>query len=763
LTGRELSYWLLDPPAPGFGLPFTEMAFTPDGKRLVAGGGKAGVRVFDTATGKRLDGYPGHLNGVPISVSADGQLVATMESPAVPTPKEICVWNLITGKKEEGLTKRLSNFSRALFSPDGRVLAAIARAAGTPAASSYRVTFLDLKSDKQLGEITIDGKWLPHLVFSPDGGLFAAAEDDRVRAWKVPDGKPAGDFTTGQKAICSAVLLDSDRIVTAGYDGTARVCQLSTGKELLRVTPVGDQMNFPCAVSPDRKTLTAGSVFLRHYELATGKERSEPISAGGPVAISSSGKLLAYGPPLDTDWLEPAITLTERESGKSQALTGHTKPVRSLGFTDKDATLVSGDEAGNARVWATKTGKELRTIDGRWQGSAFDVSPKRGCVAFATKERAIELIDASTGNGQASLRIQTDSSPHFEAGVTFSADGQFLAVAHLTRPGKSYRGGVSLWDLTTGKETANLKWNSRHSLRGIAGLSLSANGKALARADGRCLFVWDVAAGAERQWAEADCGFNAVAFAPDGKSLAVGDGNGLITLWDVKTAKVIGKFEGHRAPVAGLAWTPDGTVLASSSADGSVLLWDATGKAPAPAKPKPPTPAQRKAALDKAWDDLAGPSVPAAYRAMLALATDPKEGLALLRERLKPPAAPAAGDIAALIAGLDDDAKAKADRAERALAAYGEAVRGALQRAPANKPSAEARRRIERLLAGLDDPAQCPEALRVLRAVEVLEYLGTPDAVALLHALAGEAVRKPEKADAARALQRLQKRKATAK
>jgi WD40 repeat protein len=76
-------------------------------------------------------------------------------------------------------------------------------------------------------------------------------------------------------------------------------------------------------------------------------------------------------------------------------------------------------------------------------------------------------------------------------------------------------------------------------------------------------------------------GVYAVAFAPDGKSLAAGgEYDNTIRLWDLASGKPVREFEGHRGPVGGVTFTPDGRALASwSSWEREVRLWDtATGK-----------------------------------------------------------------------------------------------------------------------------------------------------------------------------------------
>jgi WD40 repeat protein len=67
---------------------------------------------------------------------------------------------------------------------------------------------------------------------------------------------------------------------------------------------------------------------------------------------------------------------------------------------------------------------------------------------------------------------------------------------------------------------------------------------------------------------------NALAFRPDGKTLAAACQDGTIPLWDVQTGKKKMTLKGHAGPVLGLAFRPDGKMLASASADRTVKLWD---------------------------------------------------------------------------------------------------------------------------------------------------------------------------------------------
>ena len=70
----------------------------------------------------------------------------------------------------------------------------------------------------------------------------------------------------------------------------------------------------------------------------------------------------------------------------------------------------------------------------------------------------------------------------------------------------------------------------------------------------------------------------------------------------------------------------------------------------------------------------------------------------------------------------------------------------------------EAQRRIEQILARLESRPLAPEQLQMLRAIAVLEYRATPQALAVLRRLAAGAVEAHVTREAIAARERLQKR-----
>jgi WD40 repeat protein len=70
----------------------------------------------------------------------------------------------------------------------------------------------------------------------------------------------------------------------------------------------------------------------------------------------------------------------------------------------------------------------------------------------------------------------------------------------------------------------------------------------------------------------------AVAFGSDGRTVASGNVDGTVRLWDVHAGKPLGEpFTGHRDRVESIAFSPNGQTLASASDDGTVRLWDVQG------------------------------------------------------------------------------------------------------------------------------------------------------------------------------------------
>jgi WD40 repeat protein len=160
-----------------FSVPFTALAFSPDGRFLVTGKVGGAVQVWDPETGREvvtLGTHSGDTRGV--TFSPDGRHLASAAD------GEVKLWDATRLSEKQAprippIRGRVPGPSLNLaFSPDSQTLAT--------AGEEYTVKIWNVETGQELATLRGHGGDIYAVAFSPDGRWIASAgEDSAVKVW----------------------------------------------------------------------------------------------------------------------------------------------------------------------------------------------------------------------------------------------------------------------------------------------------------------------------------------------------------------------------------------------------------------------------------------------------------------------------------------------------------------------------------------------------------------------------------------------------
>jgi WD40 repeat protein len=329
--------------------------------------------------------------------------------------------------------------------------------------------------------------------------------------------------------------------------------------------------------------------------------------------------------------------------------------------------------------------------------------------------------------------------------LIFSPDGQYLA-------GGGQDGSVWIWDINTGK---TLHAIDAH-VDSVSALAFSPDNKLLlSGGKDNNLWCWETLTGNPCWVSNQSSGISNLTFSKNGRFLITalcGQKNAVII--SVGTSKAIKQVAGHKGPVTCVVVSPDGKLLATGSEDTTALVWRLDRLLPRERLAKSPL---QKSSIEKLWSLLSSQRSSEAHVASWFLSDGNNEVISFLNARVHPAKPIQSALVTRLIRQLNSEKFTMRARAKQKLRALGELAEPELRQA-LNKPlSAEARHQVLRLLDELH--TRIPSSiLAQLRAVTVLERIGSDQAVVLLKKLVKGARRARLTKEAQLSLKRLQRK-----
>ncbi|ATL26021.1 hypothetical protein [Streptomyces formicae] len=518
------------------GEPFGDVGslhdFGPSGRTVLSAHPEGGVELWDLKRRRVLFEQP-DSTASQLAISPDDRLLALCAKDGSPLQvrdvarhRELpAPWSGVRGLEVCGEGSSLE------FTPDNRGLVVQPR-------SEIRVW--DLAKGRERARIQHKG--LTEAALSPDGAFVVATDGREILLWRW----------AAPKTPVLRVPLTNESATDLRFDvraGAIRYVSDAGNTEMsVRTLAYGAAMTGAWSEEP-----AAQGMFSQDGSALAREQRHGDVSRF-EVLRGTDGKRIARTPELHCAETDPLSGDDSCYTALALSPDGHTLAYGTAVINDSGMPA----EPGQMTLWNVR--KDARSHSLTRPGSADSEIAGMAGLAFTPDSRSL-------------LVPGWDVDPT----ETWDVSRGTRRKQHPTRPRSDDSGAPQgMWDKNT---LGSLSGRTPLAVRPDGHLLASASGQTVALPSGRAtindLVLPEI---------------GAMAFSPDGKQLAVGKDTGRIALWDGDIEQRLGTFDGtydaarpgaaNTEAVTALAYSPDGSTLAVAGDHGTVRLWDIASRRP---------------------------------------------------------------------------------------------------------------------------------------------------------------------------------------